>query len=695
MSFIHPWAIGLGLAALALPLLVHVLTKPKPTRFPLSTIRFIHEIVKQRRARHRLKDFLILALRCLAVLALAAAFARPLFGEKRQVDPFAEGTTVRVVILDVSQSMAAHAQGVRVFERARSIAQKYLKYAPDLRVDLILGSSAGTSQFAAPTTNFSAVKETLAQARVLPHTLNPNASIAAAAKAFVSAAGKGARLELVVVSDFQKANWSAANFSALPQDVKIHLESVAPENTPANIAILQVNPRTPLKVNEPNHLDVVVGNYSPAPTSISVSVQVGEQRLRLEGVCAAGIKTTLSRPITFQSEGWKFGQATITGITDALRVDDSHHVALYVKKKPTFLLVTSELPHHRPSTSYYVERALDPFGSAENDTIRRVLPEELSRQIAGSSDLIILSRPGLLESENVALLGALIRRGRSLLYFASHSIDAVNLKRILAASGGDTALPVTFTPRAARSHHRVALASIRQDEPPFAVFGDRASQALADLQLMSALQSQKISSGVPEEILATYEDGSAWLIIARIASAKMGILNMDLAESDLPKSSCFVPLLNEIVELLLAPSQTADSARSGERFSTFWPQHLSGLKHLRVEGPDGLDNDGTFMESDEGVAWHWDQVGAPGIYKAFSGDLIAYGLAVNVPQDEADLQALDRATMSAWSPGRLSVRMLDKMQDRTDEQDTAWAWLFFVCLMCLMTELIMLKWLRT
>ena len=116
MNFLHPWAIGLGLAALGLPLLVHLLTKPRPTQFPLSTIRFIHEIVMQRRARHRLKDFLILALRCLAILALTAAFARPLFGKKLQVDPFAEGTTIRVVILDVSQSMAAHSHGVRVFE---------------------------------------------------------------------------------------------------------------------------------------------------------------------------------------------------------------------------------------------------------------------------------------------------------------------------------------------------------------------------------------------------------------------------------------------------------------------------------------------------------------------------------------------------------------------------------------------------
>ena len=37
---LHPWAIAIGVLAAGLPVLIHWLTRPRPVRFPLSTIRF-------------------------------------------------------------------------------------------------------------------------------------------------------------------------------------------------------------------------------------------------------------------------------------------------------------------------------------------------------------------------------------------------------------------------------------------------------------------------------------------------------------------------------------------------------------------------------------------------------------------------------------------------------------------------------
>ena len=85
MNFLHPWAIFLGAAAVALPIAIHLLTKPRPVRMPLSTIRFVRAAVRQRRARSRLRDIIILSLRALAVLLLAAAVARPLLGKPQLI----------------------------------------------------------------------------------------------------------------------------------------------------------------------------------------------------------------------------------------------------------------------------------------------------------------------------------------------------------------------------------------------------------------------------------------------------------------------------------------------------------------------------------------------------------------------------------------------------------------------------------
>ncbi len=70
------------------------------------------------------------------------------------------------------------------------------------------------------------------------------------------------RRELVVVSDFQRSTWAKADFSPLPADTQIQLESTAPPEPLANLAILRVEGRT-AGSQASTQLDVEVGNYSP------------------------------------------------------------------------------------------------------------------------------------------------------------------------------------------------------------------------------------------------------------------------------------------------------------------------------------------------------------------------------------------------------------------------------------------------
>src|SRR5665213_1550412 len=124
MQFLHTWPLYAGLAV-GLPLLIHWLTRPRPIRLALSTIRFVREAVQQRRARHRLRDIILLLLRALAVLLLAAAFARPLIGAKPLVPAESSAGAARVVLLDQSLGMSEVFHGATAFDRARATAAKY------------------------------------------------------------------------------------------------------------------------------------------------------------------------------------------------------------------------------------------------------------------------------------------------------------------------------------------------------------------------------------------------------------------------------------------------------------------------------------------------------------------------------------------------------------------------------------------
>ena len=61
MSVLHPWSIYAGVAAIGLPLAIHFLTRPRPQAMALSTFRFVRMAVQRTGARHRLRDFLVLA----------------------------------------------------------------------------------------------------------------------------------------------------------------------------------------------------------------------------------------------------------------------------------------------------------------------------------------------------------------------------------------------------------------------------------------------------------------------------------------------------------------------------------------------------------------------------------------------------------------------------------------------------------
>src|SRR6185295_3593917 len=66
-----------GLAALAVPILIHLLLKRKKQRLRFSTIQFFVKQDEQASKRRKLRHWLLLAVRLLLITLLVMAFARP------------------------------------------------------------------------------------------------------------------------------------------------------------------------------------------------------------------------------------------------------------------------------------------------------------------------------------------------------------------------------------------------------------------------------------------------------------------------------------------------------------------------------------------------------------------------------------------------------------------------------------------
>src|SRR6185436_7964706 len=93
-----------GLAALALPVLIHLLLKQKKQRLRFSTLQFFLRQDEHSSQRRKLRNFLLLAVRLLLLAVLVLAFARPY---ARQHAGATERRRLAVFLLDRSASMQA------------------------------------------------------------------------------------------------------------------------------------------------------------------------------------------------------------------------------------------------------------------------------------------------------------------------------------------------------------------------------------------------------------------------------------------------------------------------------------------------------------------------------------------------------------------------------------------------------------
>jgi hypothetical protein len=701
MGFLHIWAIPLGIVGLGLPLVIHWLTRPRPVRVPLSTVRFVLEAIRQRRAHHRLRDLLILAARVTAVVLLAGAFARPLIGERPLVAADESADSVRVVVLDVSQSMAAQTRGIAAFERARAKAAEYLAFRRGLRANVILAGAQPHAVFRGVSSNFAALREELGRASVRPERLNVRAALTLAAETLAQAsASDGAKHELVIVSDFQAGNWAAESFDAIPAGTLVQLESVAAE-TLANISIQRVSVRGRAEQGHDVPVDIEVGNFSTTPRTVAVELTVGAATQRCEQLCPAGVKTTLSAEIALPAAGWQAGQARLVGVEDALAADNTRSFVLEARPAATYALVTRQPADASGSSGFYVERALAPTRpdeGAKRERVTRIDPAALDAETLAPADALVLDHPGKLSPEAVNLLVAHVRRGRPLLYVAAEPVDATNLKLLADAAGADVRLPVEFAPPAAGQTRRDRfITTLSASQPPFSVFGDAAAATLGPLRFGGGLVSRRVEGGLVDDILASFDDGSAFLVVTPCGAGTLAVLNADLGASELPRSPAFVPLMGELTGRLRGAQRGVDALPCGDPVAMHLPPDAGPTSGLSVQAPTATEaNAGTgeLVDEPSGVLWRWDAAGAPGVYQVLRNGAAVFALATGVPAAEGDLKALPPQTLQQQAGGTRRVSY-HAAGTQNDKQDDVWGWLVTACAACVLAEWLILRMFRT
>src|ERR1700676_5347608 len=121
MGFLTPWFLA-GIAAVGLPVWLHLLRRHKTTPLPFSSLMFFERRTQSSIKHRRLQYLLLLALRAAVVALLALAFARPFL--QAHLGALASGPKLTVLAIDNSFSMRQGDRLARAKQEAAQVAAK-------------------------------------------------------------------------------------------------------------------------------------------------------------------------------------------------------------------------------------------------------------------------------------------------------------------------------------------------------------------------------------------------------------------------------------------------------------------------------------------------------------------------------------------------------------------------------------------
>jgi hypothetical protein len=350
-------ALTLGL----LPILIHLLNRQRFKKVDFPTLRFLRELQRQKMRQVRIRQWLLLALRTLAVLFLVLALARPVLKSSAGILPGAKARTTAVLVLDRSASMQAEiADGTR-FRQLQMRVQEILSLMQDGDDAQIIWADDPPEVFPEnPTAQFGLLRETVVHA--IPTSCGGD--LVQALQLARSAMGRSQNLhkEIYILSDFSASAWpeKLPENELLPKDVRVLLVPTM-GSTIRNIGVVdaQITSRiiTPAKPVEVSF--TVLNSGTTAVEDRIVSVYLGGRRVaQTRMTLAAGESRTQRLKFVPDAPGDQTGIVRVEEADD-FPLDDQRYFVLRVPSHLTVAVVGNNGPA-RDFTALALNPAADP-----------------------------------------------------------------------------------------------------------------------------------------------------------------------------------------------------------------------------------------------------------------------------------------------------------------------------------------------
>ncbi len=518
MQFLYPtflWA----LAALAIPIIIHLFSFRRYRKVYFTNVRFLKEVKEETSSRQKIKNLLVLAARCLALIGLVLAFAQPFIPQQ---DKVMQGERAVSIFVDNSFSMNALTQDITLFEKAKLRAREIVQaYAPDDRFQILTNDFEGRHQRLVSKEDALALIDEIKSS---PASREFSKVMQRQQQALNL--GKAPNKIAYLLSDFQK---NVSDFSTY-KDTSVQINLIPLQAVQEkNIAIDSAWFEAPVQMlNQTSQVVVKVRNYSTEPAeNVRVTLKHNGQDKPV-GTFNIPAKSVVTDTVnlTVLTTGWH--DATLTLTDYPVQFDDSYNFSFYVAEQINVLTLNENLPNKYLSSA---------FGTSSYFKITDQNSRGIDYSKLAQYQLIVLNETANITSGLSAELYNYAKNGGNVLLFPNGSGNTTSYNTLLNTFRANDFQSFDNSER--------QVSNINTEE---FIFNDVFINKGDNMKLPTTKGNFKMSnvSARGGEALMSYRDGSVFLQKYNVEKGNLYVCAAPLDErySNLSKSAeIFVPML--------------------------------------------------------------------------------------------------------------------------------------------------------
>ncbi len=692
MSFLNSIMLA-GLAAVAVPIIIHLLNRRKFKTVTWAAMKFVKLSVDQNQRRMRIEDLILLLIRCAMVALLALALARPALKDS-STDVLGQAKVTGIVILDNSYSMELEGMDKKiVFEKARSAAKSTVNALPSgSAVGVLLASDIVQGVIDEPTYDLNQAHEVLDRARVSHHATDMLPAVQEAIKILDGRAAL--RKEIYVITDGQASGWqrNSSEINQLIQDHKndidVYVLRVGEREPVSNLAITGMDVSSGLTpVNHPLRFEVEVANHhTDAMEEVTVDLFVDDAASPVDQVTLpsvpAGGTATVPLFARLDKEGFHSIRAAFRDPqhADALAADNQNRLVVRAVKEVRVLVVDgdTEPADPRDHESFFLQLALSPVADHYVQVDVKT-PAELSQTSLDRYAAVILANVPRFSADHLAAMENYLRNGGGVIFYPGDQVEVEHYNQVLFEKHG--LLPSPFGVREgdpSQDEHYLEFQKRGYEHPVTAPWNNPEFGSLGSGRTFcwlpleeKAPQSDVKEAGLPNVVLR-YEKrndaeeegtlGGPALMERSWGNGRVYQFSStaDTEWTDFPiRAASVVPLVYRMIGNIQARKDAGLNLRVGEPFRQVLAAHQSNSEGVVIEPgmvgtnnitaePDVLDGQPVLKFEDTHQA---------GIYEfQIKGDAGRIKFAVQQDQRESDLRLISDKDLPAdaklvhWDP---------------------------------------------